>query len=347
MDPERPPIGATSPYRNLTPIISILNTPPTINLSNNGDRYIIGTNPTGDWSGTYSISGTSSIFQKRNSIVELTVGYYNPDTGVISGETASFSGWLPSTPFVATWSYYPSYKNDLVSNMSTSTQMTFNGTIWSVISDISNEEDKWLNRFSGDGIFANSSFYDQITEIIRNEELFDGIDFIFETHGKSSQYIHTELDEDYSKYDKTQAEEKKLRNFYILSVKYKSSYGDIKLEIENQKPSILINFEDSSLGDLGVSLGATGLNPPFEWSFIYLNDYSYDVNYQRPDYSSQQQYLLPEIVNLNEFEWINNKNWIFDVIVKDSAGLTSNSGIYSVNLGSTYSFNGTFSYISL
>ena len=91
--------------------------------------------------------------------------------------------------------------------------------------------------------------------------------------------------------------------------------------------------------DLEVTLGATGLNPPFEWSFGYTASSYYNDNlFTTQSFSSSNNYLLPDS---------SGTELVFDIKVIDSIGLTSSVGVYSINGGNIIPFNGTFSYITL
>lgn len=342
MDPERPPIPLTSIGMNRQiPVIERRNDPPAIPSLADGNRYIVGSSATGDWMGTFS-SGQNAP-SKSGAIAEWSIGYFNPLTGLIvaTGSTSSLPDWTPSTPLVATWSYYSPSLRDIVWNESISSDMVFSGIGWSVSKKTYTEEERFYRRNSASSTFVKADFYDQIKNIILGEGLFSGIEFIFETHHQGSQYIHPELGEDYAKYDRIQAEEEGIRNYNILSVKYKSSYGNIKLDIERQKPSIQMDIIDAGVpgSNLIITLGATGINPPFMWSIGMTPSHSYYAGEFEPgEYSSTNSYIAEDE---------SGTEWIFDVTVMDSSGLTSSIGYYSVNSGNTYSFAGTFSYTSL
>ena len=341
--PERPPIpGAASIYNRLVPVKETRESSPSSGLVD-GDRYIVGVFPTGDWSGTYSIAGTSSIFSKKNSIAEWSVGYLHPYTGLIvaTGSTSSVPNWSASTPIVSTWSYYPPKKNDIVNNLALSSDLAYTGLGWVSIGTPSTADEKYLKKYSILGTFTDAKFYNQIKNIIMAEELFSGIEFIFETHVRGSQYVLGDLDRDYAKYDNDRAENEEMRNYNILSIKWKSTYGNLKMEIERQKPSLIVDILDTPISGsfISVSLGATGVNPPFQWSIGYTASSKYSsFTFKESAYSSNTSFLIPDS---------SATDWIFGISVKDSAGLTSNAGYYTLNAGNTYSFNGTFSYVSL
>lgn len=343
LEPERPPGAATSSiYNRLAPVLEMRDTPPSSGLTD-GDRYLIGTLPTGDWTGTFSIIGTSSKPLKKNAIAEWSVGYLNPYNGLIigTGSTSSVPGWNSGTPIVSTWSYYMPSKNDIVKNMANSLEMTYTGSGWANIGIPSSTEELYAKRYSAVGTFVSQEFYNQIKKIILEEELFSGIEFIFETHNRGSQYVIPSLEKDYAKYDIAQSEDGKMRNYNILSIKYKSTHGNLKVEIDRQKPSIVMELIDASVSgsNLLVSLGATGLNPPFQWAIGYTASSNYAASsFGSLTYSSTTGYVIPDS---------SGTEWVFDISVKDAIGLTSKSGYYIVNAGNTFSFAGTFSYVSL
>ena len=113
-----------------------------------------------------------------------------------------------------------------------------------------------------------------------------------------------------------------INQYNALSVKYKSTYGDIKIKLDRLQPSIAMNIIDLS-GETNrtFQMGATGGNPPYQWSFNGGN------------FSSVQNYTVPEYSTSHI------------IIVRDSIGLTSSSGYYTVNSESaqTYIYGG-FSY---
>jgi hypothetical protein len=170
------------------------------------------------------------------------------------------------------------------------------------------------------------------------ESLFDGIDFVFETHLASSEYVIDPIYEGFLEYDRVQAERGSIRNYNILSIKYKSSHGDLKVDISTIKPSISMEMIDTP-SNLTIALGATGLNPPFQWSFTYSEASAYDPDeYSIQAFTTSNAYILPDITGTN---------LVFDITVMDSAGSTSSAGYYSVNAGSPISIDGTFSYTTL
>ena len=145
---------------------------------------------------------------------------------------------------------------------------------------------------------------------------------------------------DYSAYDKEQIENGMMRNFYVLSVRYKSEYGDLKLDISRIKPTFDMDITDLSVvgSSLEVTLGATGLNPPFQWSFTYSTAANYDVDTVIDSFTTSNYYLLPDT---------SGSNLVFDIKVADATGLTSSMGYYYVNSGSSVGVDGTFSYTTI
>jgi len=228
-----------------------------------------------------------------------------------------------------------------VKNLSTSGDLAYTGSGWAHVAVPTSLEERFAKRYSAVGNFTNAPFYNQIRDIILSEEMFSGIEFIFEVHGLGSYYVAPDLATDYKKYDTVMAEEENIRNYNVLSIKYKSSYGNLKVEIERQKPYITMDIIDAGTpgSNLLITLGATGINPPFQWSLGYTPSTTYNPLLFVPGtYSTQTGSIIPDT---------SGTEWIFDLTVKDSGGLTSNSGYYMVNAGNTYSFSGTFSYVSL
>jgi len=338
LSPERPPVETPSIYNRQMPVLEKRNDPPSTLGLQIGSRYIIGASPTGEWSGTYSSS--SSVLYKRNAIAEWKIGYLNPLTGALVA-TASVPDWTTSMQITATWSYQAPSFMDIAYNFSLGGDMSFSRYGWGSANISYSPSERFIRRNAQSATFAKEEFYDQIEKIILEESLFSGIEFIFEKHPMGSQYIHPGLEKEYSQYDMRQAEEESIRNYNILSVKYKSSYGNIKVEIERQKPSIEMSIIDAGVSGSNIilSLGATGLNPPFKWSLGLTPSQRYDAaDFERGDYSTQTDYIISDL---------SGTEWIFDISVMDSSGQTSAAGYYSVNSGNTYSFSGTFSYVSL
>jgi hypothetical protein len=88
-----------------------------------------------------------------------------------------------------------------------------------------------------------------------------------------------------------------------------------------------------------MTLGATGINPPFQWSIGYTASSSYDpYTIEKSTYSTLDSYIIPDATGTE---------LIFDIEVKDAAGFVSNSGYYILNGGNRTDIAGTFSYVSL
>lgn len=345
----KPTSPSASAIRELGTVVSRLNTPVNIAVQSTvtpydwgvgaveGERYLVGTSPTGAWAGTYSIAGTTSHIPKRNSIAHVVRGMVGiSGEFVVASSTSSVPGWTNTMGGISgTWSYTPPEINDVVYVRDLDANLRYDGKNW--VSHI----------ISSAGVFKNVSnfvgltFYNQIKNIIMNESIFDGIDFIFETHPIDSSYVEDKIYKDFRAYDKTQSENGLMRNYNILSIKYKSTYGDLKVDISRIKPTLSVVIEDFSTtnSSLGITLGATGLNPPFQWSFTYSTALAYD-----PDSTSVQAfttsntYLLPDI---------SGTNLVFDIKVMDSVGLTSSVGYYSRNNNTPIAITGTFSYTTI
>ena len=341
----KPTSPSASLIREIGSVISRANTPTNIaTLSGTwgvgaleGDRYLIDTTPTGAWSGTYSVTGTSSIFFKKDSIAQVVRGLVDL-TGnfVTASSTASVTGWTPAYGNLSgTWSYTPPQINDVVYIRDLDTNLRYDGRNWisHVVSTTGN--------FENVSNFVSAEFYDQIKSIIIGESIFEGIDFIFETHPTDSTYVVDSIYNGFLDYDKSQKDNGLLRNYNVLSVKYKSEFGDLKVDISRIKPTFSVEITDFSSinSDLEITLGATGLNPPFQWSFTYSTALSYNPDsYPSQSFTTSNHYMLPDT---------SGTNLVFDIKVMDSVGLTSSIGYYSRNGNSPISINGTFSYTTL
>ena len=341
----KPTSPSASLIREIGSVISRANTPTNIaTLSGTwgvgaleGDRYLIDTTPTGAWSGTYSVTGTSSIFFKKDSIAQVVRGLVDL-TGnfVTASSTASVTGWTPAYGNLSgTWSYTPPQINDVVYIRDLDTNLRYDGRNWisHVVSTTGN--------FENVSNFVSAEFYDQIKSIIIGESIFEGIDFIFETHPTDSTYVVDSIYNGFLDYDKSQKDNGLLRNYNVLSVKYKSEFGDLKVDISRIKPTFSVEITDFSSinSDLEITLGATGLNPPFQWSFTYSTALSYNPDsYPSQSFTTSNHYILPDT---------SGTNLVFDIKVMDSVGLTSSIGYYSRNGNSPISINGTFSYTTL
>ena len=129
-------------------------------------------------------------------------------------------------------------------------------------------------------------------------------------------------------YDRVLSEEE-AREYFIsehktLSIKYRATEGDIKLELHTDEPKLILNIEDDpSISYYNLQVGATGGNTP----------YMFSVN------GSQYSYTPTYFTNLQ-------KNTTLNVTVKDFIGLTSSAGYYTINgdINSMYEFNGTITY---
>ena len=302
-----------------------------------GQKYLVGPSPTGAWNGTYSVFGTSSVFTKKNSIAQVLRGLIDP-TGIFitASSTASIAGWTPAMGTLSgTWSYIAPEINDVVYITDLDSNLRYDGKNW-VPHLIST-----TGVFKNVSYFVSPAFYNQIRTIILNESLFEGIEFIFENHPIDSSYVDDKIYKDFRAYDKTQSENGLMRNYSILSIKYKSTYGDIKIEISRIKPTLSLSLNDVSTfgSNIEISLGATGLNPPFQWSFGYSPALSYNPDmFATQSFTTSNTYLLPDT---------SGTKLIFDIKVMDAVGQISNIGYYSINETDPISIAGTFSYTSL
>ena len=123
--------------------------------------------------------------------------------------------------------------------------------------------------------------------------------------------------------------ESEVREYFVaehktLSIKYRATEGDIKLELHTDEPRLILNIEtDPSISYYNLQVGATGGNTPYMFS-VNGGQYSYTPTY---------------FTNLQ-------KNTTLNVTVKDFIGLTSSAGYYTVNgdINSIYEFSGAITY---
>lgn len=345
----KPLAPSASTTRDLEAVTSRINVPVNIAVQSTtspytwgpgaleGNRYLIGTSPTGSWAGTYSLSGTSSIFNKKNSIAEVLRGYVDSLGNFITASTtASIPNWTSSfNGLSGTWSYTPPQIDDVVYINDLDTNLRYDGRNW--VSHIVTDKGSFKNVSN----FVSSNFYNQIKDIVRNEDIFDGVDFIFETHQLNTDYVVDSVYKNFMEYDKSQRENGLIRNYNVLSIKYRSDYGDLKVDISRIKPTLSVEIVDFATlnSNLEITLGATGLNPPFQWSFTYSSVFDYDPDSIDFDsFTTSNSYILPDT---------SGTNLIFDIKVMDSVGVTSSFGYYSRNGNDPVSINGTFSYTTL
>ena len=110
-----------------------------------------------------------------------------------------------------------------------------------------------------------------------------------------------------------------------LIIKYKSTYGDLKIDIKPIYPSLTLNFIDyfePSITDYYIQFGATGGNPPYTWS---LNGGAFTA------YTG---------------ELAISKGTQNNILVKDIIGMTSSIGYYTINQDDQfkYKIDGDFTY---
>lgn len=110
-----------------------------------------------------------------------------------------------------------------------------------------------------------------------------------------------------------------------LQIKYRASLGDITISLTQIYPKLIMDIYDAFdplVNTYNLQLGATGGNPPYEFS---VNGSSY----------STIDYYLGR-----------TKGITTNVIVRDAIGLTANNGYYTVNTiqENKYNVNGAFIY---
>ena len=127
-------------------------------------------------------------------------------------------------------------------------------------------------------------------------------------------------------YERALGAEELMKNFVdqhnSLSIKYKSSVGDIKISLDRVYPTLAFNIIDLT-GETTrtFQMGATGGSEPYQWSF------------NGGAFSTADSYIVSTSVTE------------YNIKVKDSIGLQGDAGYYTVNDfdGKTY-ISGTFSY---
>ena len=178
-----------------------------------------------------------------------------------------------------------------------------------------NIDDEFAFTFEKDGTIVRKTYtiykdnyYDQLMNVIYNESLFSGVEFIFEVLDKSSTYINNMT----SGYD-------------VLSVKYKSTSGNIKMSIAQTKPTLFMSIEDSSsVTNIIFTLSATSGHPPYEYSFGYTSG----LTVISPSaYSTTTTYIASKSGAVTN----GDIKMLFNINVRDSYGITSSNGTYSLN----------------
>ena len=135
-----------------------------------------------------------------------------------------------------------------------------------------------------------------------------------------STYVVDEVRKGFLDYDRNQKENGLIRNYNVLSVKYKSTYGDLKIGISRIKPTFTIDITDFT-------------------SFAYSPEISYE-----PDMFATQSFTTSNTYSISDS---GGNALIFDIKVMDATGLTSSIGYYSINQTDPILTNGTFSYTTL
>ena len=163
-------------------------------------------------------------------------------------------------------------------------------------------------------IISKDNYYEEIINIIYNLDLFSGANFIFEVLDANSKYLNLNLNN-------------KIGNtaYDVLSIKYKSSYGDIKISATQIKPILLFDIENSSSAtNITFVLSATSGHPPYEYSFGY-NSGTY--SYTPSAYSFDDTYYASKQGALNNYD----SKIQLKIYVKDSYGAISEKGQYTLN----------------
>jgi hypothetical protein len=181
-----------------------------------------------------------------------------------------------------------------------------------------NIDDNFLFNFTKDDIvleeityISANNYYDQIINLISNNSIFNGVDFIFEVLPKGSNYINDVMDSNYD----------------VLSIKYKSSHGNIKISASQTEPILLFNIENSNSGNnITFVLSATSGHPPYEYSFGYTSG---STVVTPSNFSSTDTYLASK----SGAVLIGDTNMLFEIYVRDSYGAISELGRYTLNSG--------------
>ena len=180
-----------------------------------------------------------------------------------------------------------------------------------------NIDDNFVFTFTKDGVDIKETFYiyiddyyNQIINIIHNHISFSGFDFIFEILPVGSKYIIGDMN---SSYD-------------VLSIKYKSTNGNIKISVAQVEPFLLFDIENSSSNDITFVLSATSGHTPYEYSFGYTSG----ITVVAPSaFSSTNTYLASKsgaVLN-------GDTKMLFEIYVKDSYGAISEKCRYTLNSG--------------
>jgi hypothetical protein len=184
-----------------------------------------------------------------------------------------------------------------------------------------NIDDEFVFTFTKNGITVTENFtiykdnyYEQIINIIYNHSLFSGADFIFEILDSNSNDLNDDLN---NKLDGV--------SYDVLSIKYKSSYGNIQIITTQIKPILLFDIQNSSSStNIIFVLSATSGHPPYEYSFGYTSGFTV---VPRTSYSTDVTYYADKQGALDNIE----SKIKLEIYVRDSYGATSQGGQYTLN----------------
>lgn len=180
-------------------------------------------------------------------------------------------------------------------------------------------DDEFTFTFEKDGTVVEqnynitaSNYYNEIMNIIYSQSLFSGADFIFEVLKENDNYISDDLNQNYD----------------VLSIKYRSSFGSLKISAKQTQPILLFNIENSySDSNITFTLSATSGHPPYEYAFGYTSGtYSSGLSAFT---SSITTYIASKTFAQN----ISDTKILFEIYTKDSYGITSSKSNYTLNSG--------------
>jgi len=192
-------------------------------------------------------------------------------------------------------------------------------------------DDEFTFTFEKDGAIIEqnynikaATYYNDIINIIYNNSLFSGANFIFEILKKDDNYINDDVNQNYD----------------VLSIKYKSSFGNIKISAKQTQPTLLFNLDNiASDQNLTFILSATSGHPPYEYAFGYTSG-----TYSSPlttFTSSVTTYIASKTFAQNS----NETKMLFEIYTKDSYGITSSKSTYTLNSETEQTtVNSTFYY---
>jgi hypothetical protein len=176
--------------------------------------------------------------------------------------------------------------------------------------------DEFTFTFEKDGVIVEknynvtaASYYNDIMNILYNQSLFSGAGFIFEILKKDDKYINDSTNQNYD----------------VLSIKYKQSFGNLKVSAKQTVPTLLFDISNSpSDSNLTFVLSATAGHPPYQYAFGYISG-----TYSSPlsSFTTTVTYTANKTFAQNN----NDTKMYFQIYTKDSYGITSSKSTYTLN----------------